>query len=40
MLSHRIIGTMLVAIMLTLLAARADTLLIPFFGVNFGGDSG
>ena len=40
MLSTRVIITALVAIMLAPLPARADTLLIPFFGVNFGGDSG
>lgn len=40
MLSTRAIGTALVAIMLAPAVARADTLLIPFFGVNFGGDSG
>ena len=40
MLSTRVIGTVLVAIMLAPVPARADTLLIPFFGVNFGGDSG
>jgi Outer membrane protein beta-barrel domain len=40
MLSTRVIGTALVAIMLAPVPARADTLLIPFFGVNFGGDAG
>ena len=40
MLSTRVIGTALVAIMLAPASARADTLLIPFFGVNSGGDSG
>ena len=40
MLSPRAIGTALIAIMLTAVPARADTLLIPFFGVNFGGDAG
>src|SRR6187455_3305938 len=40
MLSTRAIGTVLVAILLAPVPARADTLLIPFFGVNFGGDSG
>jgi hypothetical protein len=40
MLSTRAIGTVLVAITLAPVPARADTLLIPFFGVNFGGDSG
>ncbi len=38
--SPRAIGTALVAILLAPVPARADTLLIPFFGVNFGGDSG
>ena len=40
MLSTKVIGTVLVAIMLAPVPARADSLLIPFFGVNFGGDSG
>src|SRR6187455_1468112 len=40
MLSTRAIGTVLVAILLAPVPARADTLLIPFFGVNFGGDAG
>jgi len=40
MLSTRTIGTALVAITLAPVPARADILLIPFFGVNFGGDSG
>ncbi len=40
MLSTRAIGTALVAILLAPVPARADTLLIPFFGVNFGGDAG
>ena len=40
MLSTRAIRALLVTIMLTPVPARADTLLIPFFGVNFGGDSG
>jgi hypothetical protein len=40
MLSTRAIGTALVAIALAPVPARADTLIIPFFGVNFGGDSG
>jgi hypothetical protein len=40
MLSTRAIRVLLVTIMLTPVPARADTLLIPFFGVNFGGDSG
>ena len=40
MLSTRVIGTALAAIMLAPVPARADILLIPFFGVNFGGDAG
>ena len=40
MLSTRVITTALIAIMLAPLPARADSMLIPFFGVNFGGDSG
>ena len=40
MLSTRVIGAALVAITLAPVPARADTLLIPFFGVNFGGDAG
>ena len=40
MFSTRSIGTALVAIMLAAVPAQADTLLIPLFGVNFGGDSG
>jgi hypothetical protein len=40
MLSIRVIATALVAITLAPVPARADVLLIPFFGVNFGGDSG
>jgi hypothetical protein len=40
MRSTRVIGTALVAIMLAPVPARGDTLLIPLFGVNFGGDSG
>jgi Outer membrane protein beta-barrel domain len=40
MLSTRVFGAAIVAIMLAPLPARADTLLIPFFGVNFGGDAG
>ena len=40
MLSTRIMATAIAAIMLIPMPARADTLLIPFFGVNFGGDSG
>ena len=40
MLSTRLIVTALAAIMLVPVSARADTLFIPYFGVNFGGDSG
>ena len=40
MLSNRAICTALVAILLAPVPARADTLLIPFFGVNLGGDAG
>ena len=40
MFSTRVITAALIAITLTPLPARADVLLIPFFGVNFGGDSG
>ncbi len=40
MLSTRIIAAALVALTLVPVPARADILLIPFFGVNFGGDSG
>ena len=40
MFSSRAIGTALVAMMLAPVPAWADTMLIPFFGVNFGGDSG
>ena len=40
MLSKRVIGAALVAITLAPVPARADTLLTPFFGVNFGGDAG
>jgi len=40
MLSTRAIGTVLVAMTLAPVPARADTLFIPFFGVNLGGDSG
>ena len=39
MLSTRVIAITLVAITLAPVPARADVLLIPFFGVNFGGDS-
>ena len=40
MFSTRVIGAALVAIALAPVPARADTLLTPFFGVNFGGDAG
>ena len=40
MFSTRVIATALVVITLAPVSARADVLLIPFFGVNFGGDSG
>ena len=40
MLSTRVITIALVAITLAPLPARADVMFIPFFGVNFGGDSG
>lgn len=40
MFSSRVIATALVAVMLAAVPARADVLFIPFFGVNFGGDSG
>jgi Outer membrane protein beta-barrel domain len=40
MFSSRVFGIALAAIVLAPVSARADTLLIPFFGVNFGGDSG
>ena len=36
----RVIGTVLAAIIFAPVPTRAETLLIPFFGVNFGGDSG
>jgi hypothetical protein len=39
MLTTRVITAALVAITLAPVPARADVLLIPFFGVNFGGDS-
>ena len=39
MLSTRVISIALIAITLAPVSARADTLLIPFFGVNAGGDS-
>lgn len=40
MFSSRVIVAALVAITLAPVPVRADVLLIPFFGVNFGGDSG
>src|SRR5688572_9602509 len=40
MFSTRVIATALVAITLAPVPARADVLFTPFFGVNFGGDSG
>jgi opacity protein-like surface antigen len=40
MSSRRSLGVALVLMMMTAAPARADVLLIPFFGVNFGGDSG
>ena len=40
MFSTRLIATALVAITLAPVPARADVLFTPFFGVNFGGDSG
>jgi hypothetical protein len=40
MFSTRVIAAALAAITLAPLPARADVLFIPFFGVNFGGDSG
>lgn len=40
MFSARLIATALVAIALAPAPARADVLFVPFFGVNFGGDSG
>ena len=40
MFSTRVIAVALVAITFAPVPARADALLIPFFGVNFGGDSG
>lgn len=40
MFSTRLIATAVVAITLAPVPALADILLIPFFGVNFGGDSG
>ena len=40
MLSTRVITIALVAITLAPVPARADVMFIPFFGVNFGGDSG
>ena len=40
MLSNRLIALAFVVITLAPVPARADILFIPFFGVNFGGDSG
>ena len=40
MFSTRVIAIALAAITLAPASARADVLFIPFFGVNFGGDSG
>ena len=40
MFSNRVIAITLAAITLAPLPARADVMFIPFFGVNFGGDSG
>jgi Outer membrane protein beta-barrel domain len=40
MFSSRVIVIAIVAITLAPLPARADVMFIPFFGVNFGGDSG
>ena len=40
MRSTRIIGAALIAIAFAPVPARADTMITPFFGVNFGGDAG
>src|SRR4029453_14270036 len=40
MFSSRVLVAAVVAITLAAVPARADVLFIPFFGVNFGGDSG
>ena len=40
MFSTRVIAIALVALTLAPVPARADVMFIPFFGVNFGGDSG
>ena len=40
MFSARLIAIALFAIALAPAPARADVLFVPFFGVNFGGDSG
>jgi len=40
MLSNRVIVLAIVALTLAPVPARADGMIIPFFGVNFGGDSG
>jgi hypothetical protein len=37
---RRILAAALLAIPVTAVTARADTLIVPFWGVNFGGDSG
>ena len=37
---RRIVSAAMMALALIPATARADTLLIPFWGVNFGGDSG
>jgi Outer membrane protein beta-barrel domain len=38
--TRKVIGAALLTIALAPAAAQADTLLIPFLGVNFGGDAG
>ena len=40
MFSTRVIAAAIVAITVAPVPARADVLFTPFFGVNFGGDSG
>ena len=40
MFSTRVIAAALAALAFTATSARADVLLIPFFGLNVGGDSG
>jgi opacity protein-like surface antigen len=37
---RRLLAAALTGIALTAAPARADTLIVPFWGVNFGGDSG